>query len=128
MTELRAIIVTLEAKFNMLAVDRSFKLVEHAMNEKMVPLDTQARALEVELKAKVDANKQRESRGQVLKVVFGVDVGESLRAAPHRAHHPRHHHRAGGGHGSGQLGARAERRGGRWRQWKWKRQNWRVCS
>jgi hypothetical protein len=66
MTELRAIIVTLEAKFNMLAVDRSFKLVEHAMNEKMVPLDTQAQALEVEhaaklealleLKAKVDAN------------------------------------------------------------------------
>lgn len=66
MTELRAIIVTLEAKFNMLAVDRSFKLVEHAMNEKMVPLDQQAQALEVEhaaklealleLKAKVDAN------------------------------------------------------------------------
>lgn len=45
LTELRAIVVTLEANFNMMALDKHFGLVESAVASKLAPLEAQAKAL-----------------------------------------------------------------------------------
>jgi len=63
LTELRAVVVTLEANFNMLAVDRSFALVQQALDEKMAPLDQQAQLLAVEHTSKLAALQELKAKG-----------------------------------------------------------------
>jgi len=53
LTELRAIVVTLEANFNMMALDKHFGLVERAVASKLAPLEAQAKALSAEHEVKL---------------------------------------------------------------------------
>jgi hypothetical protein len=53
LTELRAVVVTLEANFNMMALDKHFGLVEAAVAAKLAPLEAEAEALAADHNAKL---------------------------------------------------------------------------
>lgn len=80
LTELRAIVITLEAKFDMMALDRQFDLVNDAVAAKLAPLEAQASALAAEhtgkLAALQDLKAARDAQ-EAQRQLLGTDLSAS---------------------------------------------------